>query len=189
VPYPSSAVIANHQWKADLTLFLCEIEAFPASEIKAWMELPEVSARITPESRLYEGDWRVGLNNQVFYSSNADCFVIELDPMQFECANPVDERSRNGALLFPDDIQRILLYIQLVNKPVVIQLTTYNTQNNNPLHRVESHITPILVNAGFRTEAFVSPHGSMGSWVFSHGLQLWSNTSLLNDQFNQWLPR
>jgi hypothetical protein len=189
VPYPSSAVIANKLWTKKLSLFLCEIDAFSASEIDAWMKLPEISARITAESKLHCGNWRAGLTTQVFSNSNADCFVIELDPMQFECGNPLLETSRNGALLYPDDIERVLTCIQSLNKPLVIQVTSYNTQNNNSLNRVESHIVPIFSNAGFVLEASVSPHGSMRSWVFSRNLQLWNQPSLLDHQFNQWLPR
>ena len=186
IPYPSSAVLAWNLWSKNLSLYLWEANENTANEIEGWSNLPEVSSRLTQFS-LNRGDWRGMLNNNAFLNPNAEVHLVELDPMQFECINPVNDQARNGALLYPDDIIRLVNCFQEVEKPIIIQVSSYDVNNNNPLNQISPAICNPFIDAGFNISARVMPNNQMISLVISRGLLMWQGGEDLNERFNQWL--
>lgn len=188
LPYPSSAVFAQNLWPHKLSLFLCEANQTTVKEIDGWLNLPEVKERLD-KFLVHQGDWRNGLTAIAFAESNTDVHFVELDPMQFERRSPANENSRNGALLYPDDIDRLVQCFRSIEKPIILQLSSYDVNNNNSLADVEPAICDPLIAAGFSLSARVCPNSQMISLVFSRGLSMWHSPDILGQRFNQWLSR
>jgi len=185
-PYPSSAVFASTAWSRKLSLLLCEQVPNTADEIHAWMSLPEVKTRLTHAS-LYRGDWRKGLDSSFITTAQPDVILIELDPMQFEHRNPVPGRDKNAVLLYPEDMDILLRFIAATTVPVVVQVSSYDTNNgNSQTDTIPAISTPLLMN-GFTEAARVKSNDLMVSLVFSRGLVLCPSPASLNQRFNDWL--
>lgn len=170
-----------------LSLLLCEQVPANADEIHAWMSLPEVRTRLTQTS-LHRGDWREGLDSSFIMATQPDVILIELDPMQFEHRNPAPGSEKNSALLYPEDIDLLVRFSAASTVPVVVQVSSYDTNNNNSqVDTIPAISTPLLAN-GFTEAARVKPNELMVSLVFCRGLALWSSSAILNQRFNDWLP-
>ena len=186
VPYPSSAVFAFNFWRTKLSLSLCEADERTASEIDGWLRQMEIAERLSVGA-LYRGDWRDQLAALNMQNILADVHVIELDPMQFDKRNPGNEQVRNGAILYPDDMGRIVEAVKNVKRPIVLQLTSYDVNNNNSLELTVPAMLAPLTAADFVLSARVSPNAQMVSLVLTRGLTLWDTPESLGQQFNRWL--
>ena len=186
LPYPSSAVFAWNLWPRELSLLLCESNPDTATEIQSWLATPETQARLK-EKNLRRGDWRSCFVADVRSTPQADVSYVELDPMMFERRNPASEESRNEAKLYPDDLPRLIDAFHDVETAIVLQVSTYDCNNDNSLALVEPAIREPLEQAGFQLMARVSPNGNMMSLVLSRGIQLWTSPEILGTRFNRWL--
>jgi hypothetical protein len=188
LPYPSSALFSCDVWPRKISLLLCEAEPFVAKEIESWFGLPEVEARLD-QKMIRQGDWRVGLSQDAVSSFCPDVILAELDPMQFEHRNPASEQARNGALLYPDDMDRLVAVFQNVVTPTVLQVSSYDVNHDNSLTVVEPAIAGPLQAAGFALAAKIKPNEQMISLVYCRGLTIWQSPNILNQRFTNWLSR
>jgi hypothetical protein len=186
LPYPSSAVFARDVWPRKLSLLLCEIEPQVAKEIESWLRLPEVSSRLDG-NLLHQGDWRTGLVRDAISRFHPDVILTELDPMQFERRNPTAEDARKGGLLYPDDVSRIGAALQDVTVPVVLQISSYDVNNDNSLADTVPVVTAPLQDYGFQIVTRVQPNDQMISLIASRNLSAWQSLQALGQRFNSWL--
>lgn len=187
LPYPSSAVFASYLWPAKLSLLLCEYESSVADEIRSWLSLPEVKDGLAQKA-LHEGDWRTGLVQEAIARFEYDVLVIELDPMQFEHHSPEECSRNNTANLYPEDLELIVRALASSNVPVVVQVSSYDVNNNNPHPVTEPMITQLLAAGGFQLAARVKGDDLMFSHVYCRNVSLWQSSDALNRRYVNWLP-
>ncbi len=187
LPYPSSAVFAQHVWKKQLSLLLCEAKPLVANEIDGWLGTPEVQARLQ-NGTVHRGNWRNAFDGPL-KAKNAEIVLIEMDPMRFE-HHPPDQCARTperAADLFPEDIDRVRAAVQGLTIPVVIQISSFSANNTNPHHVVQAEIVNRLAPAGFVLQGRIMVGGQMLSLFFSRGVTLFGQGQNPEGDFDKWM--
>jgi hypothetical protein len=185
LPYPSSAVFASHVWERGLSLILCETQPSVAEEIDGWLGTPELQARLQ-NVRLHRGDWRDALDRPLA-TENCEVVLIEMDPMRFEHHPPGQCCRADRAVLFPEDIERLRAAIEGLTIPVVIQISSFSSNNGNPHHGVEAEIGNRLAPAGFIFQGRIKVGGQMLSLLFCRGTPLFGQGQNTEAAFDSWL--
>lgn len=184
LPYPSSALFAREVWSGPLAVTLCEANDDTADEIAGWLSLPETQARILGE--LCRGDWRARFE-QGIDATGANAIFIEMDPMRFE-HNPQPIGRADRAVLFAEDLELVVEAVQGIEQPVVVQISSFSANNNNPHHLTEPVIVEALARGGFVRMGRAEANGNMMSLVFGRNVGLWDGDAQpLAFRFSEWL--
>ena len=166
-------------------MLLCEANDSVAAEIEAWFGLPETTERLQ-RHQLHDDDWRTGITNDAITSFESDVIVAEFDPMRFE-HHGIDECSRDDrAVMYPEDLDVVIDAFDGIEKPIVLQISSYSANNNNPHRIVEPAITNRLSGAGFTLHGRVEADGNMISLVYVRDVSLWPTAQTLGDRFAAW---
>jgi len=184
LPYPSSAVFAVESWKGDISVALCEADSRTANEIEGWLVNPQVEEKLQHHV-LLRGDWRGSLKSPLFLKSSADCIYLEMDPMRYDTRPYANRKSTEPATLYPDDIEMLAQHVACVDKPIVLQISSFSTQNNNPLDSQRQSLEGILQPKGFTLHSEVRVMQQMATFVFIRNCQLLIPP--LGTLFNDWL--
>lgn len=185
LPYPSSAVFASHVWQKSMTVALCENEPRTADEINGWLATPQVQTKLQ-HSALLPGDWRSSFANPDLLRTTSECMYIEMDPMRYDTRGPNDRKSKEMASLYPDDIELVAQRLATVSTPIVLQVSSFSTQNNIiPLDSQRQSLVGIVQPAGFALENEIRVGMQMASFVFIKSCRL--QAPALGDAFNTWL--
>lgn len=185
LPYPSSALFAQHIWQEELSMLLCEANLAVAGEIDGWLGTPDIQARVQGQ-RLSRGDWRLAFANP-FVVGDADVLLIEMDPMRFEHHAP-NECSRNDrAVLFPEDVDLVRTSLGGLTLPVLLQMSSFSANNGNSHSIVQQTITTHLAGSGFDLLGRAMVGGQMISLIYGRGIRLLANSTELEDGFTAWL--
>jgi hypothetical protein len=185
IPYPSSAVFAERVWPHQLSLLLCEANKIIAGEINAWLKLPEVANRLQ-SSFLHEGDWRSGLSSVAIAGAESQILFAEFDPMRFEHHPPEECNREDRQVIYSEDIEEITAAFEGVERPIVLQISSYSANNSNPHSIVEPAITQKLESADFSLHGKVEADRNMISLVYVRGISLWDSVEALSDRFHSW---
>ena len=167
-------------------MLLCEYEPSVAKEIRSWLSSQEVEGRLVQKA-LHEGDWRTGLVQNAVAGFECDVVVAELDPMQFEHHLPEECKRDNTALLYPEDLELVVTAFARSNGPVVLQVSSYDVNNNNSHSITEPMITRLLAAGGFQLAARVKDDDLMFSHVYCRNVALWQTPDALNRRYVNWL--
>ncbi len=185
LPYPSSAAFAVELWKGGISVALCEADSRTADEIEGWLADPQVENKLQHNVPL-RGDWRASLISPLFLKSGAVCIYLEMDPMRYDTRPYADRKSTDPATLYPDDIEMLIQHIANVVTPIVLQISSFSTQNNIiPLDSQRQSLEGILIPAGFSLHSEVRVMQQMASFVFIRNCQL--SIPSLGALFNDWL--
>jgi len=183
LPYPSSAMLTRELWTGPLSVTLCEADGGVADEIAGWLSLPETRAQFQGE--LCRGDWRFRLQDGI-RTADAGALFIEMDPMRFEHHPPPNGRD-DRAVLFPEDLALLVHAVAGVEEPVVVQISSFSANNNNPHRLTEPVIVDVLAQGGFVQMGRAEANGNMMSVVFGRGVELWTeDTQSLEQRFSEW---
>lgn len=185
MPYPSSILFAKEVWEGQLSCSICEASPVVAEEINGWLGSVNVQESLQ-HSVLIRGDWRAAASSPEFLRTEASCVYVECDPMRFDNRELSERKSKDPQSLYPEDIEHIGNCLASVNKPLLVQVSSFSTQKNN---------IPLDVQRGKIVERF-SPHGielraearvkmQMGSWVFTRNCEF--GASDLGERFATWL--
>jgi hypothetical protein len=185
LPYPSSAMFAQHIWQKGLSMLLCEANPAVADEINGWLETPAMQARLR-QQRLSRGDWRLAFVNP-FVTGDADVLLIEMDPMRFEHHPPNECARTNRAVLFSEDVDLVTASLDGLTLPVMLQISSFSANNGNSHPIVEKTITTRLAGRGFNLLGRAMVGGQMLSLVFGRDISLFATPSDLETDFATWL--
>jgi hypothetical protein len=188
LPYPSSANLAVKLWEGPLSLSLSEVDISVAGEIDGWLALPEVRARLAsnPGNELRVGDWRDTFAAKFGNPSGVRAIYAEMDPMRFE-HHAMEMCSRdNRAVVYVEDLETIAIAFNETNIPVVLQMSSFSANNNNPHRIVEPVISTVLGRAAFCLRGRVEADGNMICLVYARNLDLWEDPQELQRRYSQW---
>ncbi len=190
--YPNSASFVRKVWKGDFSLLLCETDGATIAELGPWCECVQGLARCGV-AVLYPCDWRIrfaqGLPSvtEVGLSDKA-LTLVSFDPDMYNSQRRFDDpQRRNNRNLYPDDIERALPAINGLEGGILIQLSTYSANDNNPQWAVRASIDPIMKAQRFALCAVVWVDGNTMSLVYARNVPWSAELENLPDRFTNWL--
>ena len=181
--YPNSAAFVRKIWKCQYSLLLCELCPTTAKEIDNWLQ-PQ-------EGKLFRGDWRnrfeEGLPTpcEVRLPTNA-LTLVSFDPNMYSRHTP---KRPDPARLYRTDLKLALRALDSVKGGILMQLSTYTANGNNPQGAVISSVNSVLRSGGFALAAVVRVDGNMMSVIFSRNVKWAADLAGLPHQFEKWLIR
>ncbi len=190
LPYPSSAVLACETWKKPLTLALCEYDPNVASEIDGWLSMPQTEDRLQP-SPVLRGDWRCLVCSPLVLNTSQQCIFVEMDPMRYDSrrkrsnVDPNGRKNCDPQSLYPEDIERLVTLLTDIETPIVLQISSFSTQNANSLSRQRDSLSGILNLAGFNLRYETTVGDQMASFVFHRNSAL--PPADFRAEFSDWL--
>lgn len=190
LPYPSSALLVAEIWKKSLSLALCEYDTHTANEIDGWLRSPRMRERLH-QSVLLRGDWRCLACSPLVLTSSQECLYLEMDPMRYDSrrkwsdASPDGRKNCDPQSLYPEDIERLVTLLDEIERPIVLQISSFSTQNANSITRKRDSLSGILRPGGFNLLYETSVGGQMVSFVFHRNTALPQTDFRL--AFSNWL--
>ena len=190
--YPNSASFVRKVWKGDFSLLLSETECSTIMELMPWLKCVQKLERCKKVD-LYPGDWRIrfaqGLPSvaEVGLSDKA-LTLVSFDPdicsSHWRYRNI---RKREKKNLYPDDIELALRAMNGLEGGILIQLSTYSANGNNPQWAVIASIGPIMKANHFKLRAEVRVNGNMMSLVYARNVPWAAELANLPGRFTNWL--
>ena len=174
--YPNSANFVQRVWEGKFSMLLCEKEPQTVAALKKW--LPSVQTRPKcKRAKVVCGDWRERLGQGIPRPDEVDLpleslTLVSFDPYMYNSKRRFagDLKIRKKGNLYPDDLWAALVALRDVQGPVLLQLSTYDTNDGNSQRRVEASVSLALDAAGFRRAVPVRFNGKMVSFVSARGL-------------------
>ncbi len=180
--YPNSAAFLTLVWPGRYSLLLCESEPTTVQELQAWArEVGRAPNCIGVE--VAAGDWRNRFRQALFASGGLALFSF--DPYMFDR----NGSGRNPGNMDPGDLDLIAATVNSIQSGVVVQLSTYSANNDNPQSAVTDVVTSSLARSGFQRLAEVRADGNMMSLVFGRNIQIAASSRALPEGFASWLNR
>lgn len=179
--YPSSAVFVGSVWDGSLSLSLAEMEEAKASEIQDWTK--EEDQKRIAHKNVFQMDWRKAIISKDFFRKEAKCTYLEIDPMKYYSLKNSERQSTDEGSLYPEDIEHILSNSHQITS-IIIQISTYSTQNGQGLEIQKNSLDEIFYRSGFNTSCDIRVGKQMASFVYSKGINL--RLSHLTTSFNNW---
>lgn len=182
--YPNSASFVVNMWSRDLSLLLCEADPATVGELRAWAHEMGLSGEC-----VFDGDWRLRFNRELPVS--ADLVFFSFDPYMIShvpvgCPKPAN--------MYPDDLDLLAADVARIPTGIVVQLSTYSTQNGNSQDEVTREVQSRLSGAGLKVAAKVrplrkdgQPNLQMMSLVLTRGLPWAGALQDLEARFHSWL--
>jgi len=178
--YPSSAALLTELWPGDYSLVLCELEADTVRELRTWAGKIDASAACV-SVEVAEGDWRDRFRRG--FVTSGDLALLSFDPYM------ISQRvsSENPANLDPNDLELIAAAVSSLRGPLLMQLSTYSANGDNPQPAVLAATDSRLEPAGFERLGFARANGHMMSMVYGRDLGLGPRLHDLPGRFTSWL--
>ncbi len=189
--YPNSAAFVTAVWQGVFSLSLCESDDATVGELADWRFGPAL--RGEPQAaRVHPGDWRdrfvkgVPAPSQVGLPDDA-LTLVSFDPNMYDRHGPPNGR-RKLENMYPDDLDTAMHAVKGIHSEVLIQLSTYSVNNNNPQGAVILSVDSILREAGeFERVADVRADGNMMSVVYARNVAWSAELVDLPSRFTEWL--
>ena len=186
--YPNSSAFVQEVWKHNFSLILCEKDDQTADEIDEWLHVARKSPKCT-DGELSRGDWRErfvdGLPNPSATGLPAGSLtVVSFDPTMYSSRySPVRRCATN---LYRIDLGLVLYALGGVTGPIVIQLSTYTANDNNPQDKVIESIYSVLTRGQFQQAAVVREDENIMSLVYTREVDWADDLAGLPDRFAEW---
>ncbi len=185
--YPNSAAFVRAVWKGDYSMLLCELDPGTADEIDSWLP----SVRKSPKCKganLFRGDWRTRFEKGLPGPNTAglpdgSLTLVSFDP--YICSRNSPPRQHAG-YLYPKDLRLGMRALDGVRGGVLIQLSTYSANGNNPQGAVITSVDSALRSGGFTLATVVKANGSMMSMVYARDVGWAADLAGLPGRFNKW---
>lgn len=197
LPYPSSAAFAVNRWRGGLSLWLCENSAPVAAEISNWWNRDDFPRNLLGR-RIHERGWQACFQRpqqgrqqeerELLVERASQCKIafIECDPDMV--ITQEGTRRDNPRIIYYEDVFTIAQLATELDIPVVIQISSYSTQFNNPPEQVRDVVSRVMDENGFALRASVAVENTMTSLIYSNGPTLWNDApEHLSASFNDWL--
>ena len=126
------------------------------------------------------GDWRSRFEHVL--PRQDGIVLISFDPYMFN-RNP---RKQHMGNMYPEDLDRVINSIGMYPENVLLQLSTYDTNDNNGQDAVSACIQSKLVSGGLEEVAIVRPNGKMMSLLYHRGIAFSEELTSLPNRFKAW---
>lgn len=179
--YPNSANFIAHIWQpAGFTsMLLCENDEKTASFLRSWSEKVR-AVHDNFDIEVAHDDWRQrfarGLPEQ------KGLVFISFDPYMINR----HQRKKNPGNIYPDDIDLLVEKTRSYSKNILLQLSTYDTNDDNPQDKVEACVRQKLEAAGFEKAAAIVCNKKMMSFVYHRGVDFSKELASLSRRFDSW---
>lgn len=173
--YPNSAAFVADVWKDRVSMLLCERDPDTAAQLDAW-------ARHRNEVTVFTGDWRERFEEGL---PDASLTLVSFDPYMYN--RRCNAHSPDEGCLYPSDLERTVDALDAVQGRVLVQLSTYDTNDDNPQGAVISSVNTILVKSHFCLAAVVRVNGKMMSLVYVRGIEPCAEFADMPGRFRRWL--
>ena len=186
--YPNSAAFVEKVWEGDFSLLLCETDPSTLAELRPWLKRVHKSARCK-SAELFPGDWRKRFAEGLPSASevglaDGSLTLVSFDPYMYNRRRGVDAQNKGN--LYPEDIDRVLDAVSILEGGILIQLSTYDTNDNNPQKAVISSVNSILAASAFTRCGVVSANNKMMSLVYARNVSWSTELANLPDRFSKW---
>ena len=190
--YPNSAAFVTKVWKGDFSLLLCEIDRETNAKLEPWRQDVGEWDRCK-HTELSQGDWRerfkkglpapsaTGLDDEALT-------LVSFDPNMCSSHRNVRDRKNKYQNLYPEDLDLAMAEMKRLKGGILIQLSTYSANGNNPQGAVIASANSIIAGAGFTLCAVVRVDGNMMSLVYARKVPWRAKITELHDRFKAWLP-
>ena len=185
--YPNSAAFVQELWNGDFSLLLCEVDHSTIRELAPWLERARESPRCK-SAELFSGDWRKRFSQGLPSSSEVgltegSLTLVSFDPYMYNRHQVASPKKGN---LYPDDVERAVGALRSLKGEVLIQLSTYSANGNNPQKDVIASLDSILEPGDFTLCAVVRVNKGMMSLVYARGGLLSDELANLPYRFTKW---
>ena len=175
--YPSSANFVHHLWRAPCvcSMLLCERDERTVSLLRSWrVEHSDVKVEVA------SGDWRTRLDRAL--AKQDGLLFISFDPYMFNR----HRRKETPGNIYPTDLERLLNATRACPENVLLQLSTYGTNDGNDQHRVAECIRSTLEAGGFEEVAIVRPSATMMSLLYQRRVDFSAEPASLPGRLRKW---
>ena len=189
--YPNSAAFVERVWKGDFSLLLCETNPATVAELEPWLQRVNKLSRCK-SVELFPCDWRERFTKGLPSSSEAGLAdgaltLVSFDPYMYNRRRRfADGKNRDPGNLYLDDIELALDPINSLEGDILIQLSTYSTNDNNPQGAVIASVNSILAARGFTLCGVVRADNTMMSLVYTRNVPWLWELANLPDRFEKW---
>lgn len=190
--YPNSANFVQRVWTRDFSMLLSERDCATIAALDAW--LPGVQAQPRcKRAKVCDGDWRETFQRGLPTPAEVGLPPGSLTLVSFD-PNVISLGGRPnppGPNIHPEDLQLVRAQLAGFGGRVIIQLSTYNAQNN-PEVEVNRQVEEILTPGrdGFFHIGTVVVNGHNRSMIYTRRLcdDQWANQlAAMPHRFNGWL--
>lgn len=180
--YPNSAAFLVSLWPRQYSLLLCESDSKTVDDLRTWAE----TVRLSPTCmnvEVAEGDWRERFSSGI--DLRADLLFVSFDPYMFDRNGP--GRTFRTGNMYPCDLDRLAAAIAPISQGVVVQLSTYSANNNNPQQMVIDVVSSRVAPSMLEIAAVIRADGNMMSLVLTRNLSWVDSLRELPPRFAAWL--
>ncbi len=176
--YPNSANFVRHIWCSQdaCSMLLCERDESTVALLREWREQHSDLA-----VEIASGDWRERFDRAL--PQQEGLVLISFDPDMFNR----NQRKVNPRNMYPTDLDKVLSATSAYPKNMLLQLSTYSTNDGNDQDRVAECIRPTLEAGGFEELAVVKASATMMSLLYQRRVDFFSELVSLPSRFRNWL--
>ena len=175
--YPNSANFVLHLWRPPsvCSMLLCERDEQTVSSLRSWA-VEQGDGRI----EIASGDWRRRFDHAL--PKQDGLVFISFDPYMFNrhC------RKENPGNMYPADLDRLVDATRTYSENVLLQLSTYDTNDGNRQGLVGEFIRSRLEPSGFEEVAIIKPNGKMMSLLYQRRVAFSEELMALPGRFQKW---
>ena len=175
--YPNSANFVTHIWSPPsvCSLLLCERDEQTVSLLRSW-----AVKHSDIEIEIAAGDWRTRFDRAL--PKQEGLVFISFDPYMFNR----HRRKENPGNMYPADLDRLVDATGSFPENVLIQLSTYGTNDDNGQNDVAECIRSGLESGGFEEVAIVKPSAKMMSLLYQRRVDFSAELTSLPCRFQTW---
>ena len=175
--YPNCANFMTHIWSPPsvCSLLLCERDEQTVSLLRSW-----AVKHSDIEIEIAAGDWRTRFNRAL--PKQEGLVFISFDPYMFNR----HRRKENPGNMYPADLDRLVDATGSFPENVLIQLSTYDTNDDNGQNAVAECIRSGLESGGFEEVAIVKPSAKMMSLLYQRRVDFSAELTSLPCRFQTW---
>ena len=186
--YPNSAAFVKAVWEGDFSLLLCETDSTTAKEIVYWLKGVSEFTRCK-SAELFPDDWRKRFAEGIAGASEVGLrdrplTLVSFDPYMYN--RRIGAKTQNKGNLYPEDVELALDALGRVKGGIIIQLSTYSTNDNNPQGAVISSVNSIMVARAFTLSGVVRVDNKMMSLIYARNVSWADELANLPDRFHKW---
>jgi len=187
--YPNSANFLVTLWKKRYSLLLCEIDRVTANELQIWSDRLRSSTRCL-SAEVFTGDWRLRFSDGVHSSGDVDLFSF--DP--YMVSSRKDAKTSKVANIYPEDIDCLTAVAATLPQAVIMQISTYDSNDGNSQERVVTMLHSSAVGSGLEIIDKVrplrsdgqGPSGKMMSVILARNAPWAKSLAPLEYRFQRW---
>lgn len=187
--YPNSANFVTKVWERHFSLLLCEIRETTANEIDQWLNDVRF-LRGYCHTELSRDDWRarfqVGLPQPANAGLPGDALTyISFDPNMYDRNGPPERPKAEN--MYPPSLDTVLKAAKDIKAGILVQLSTYNANNDNSQRDVIPHIDGRMSGGDFERVAKTRVDGNMMSLIYARNVDWTKELATLGSRFTEWL--